>query len=50
VVAALVSEIDTYRRRRSLLFRLVLFAAALLIGAAGHFGGSLVHGDDFFAW
>lgn len=50
VVAAVASEIDAHRGRRCLLFRLVLFAAALLIGAAGHFGGSLVHGEDFFSW
>jgi mono/diheme cytochrome c family protein len=49
-IAAVVSEIDSRRRQRSLLFHLVLFPAALLIGAAGHFGGGLVHGDDFFAW
>jgi mono/diheme cytochrome c family protein len=48
--AAVISEIDSRRRHRSLLFHLVLFAAVLLIGAAGHFGGSLVHGDDFFTW
>jgi mono/diheme cytochrome c family protein len=50
VAAAVASEIDSRRRRRSLLFLLMLFAAALLVGAAGHLGGSLVHGDDFFAW
>jgi hypothetical protein len=27
-----------------------VFPASLLIGAAGHFGGILVHGDDFFTW
>jgi mono/diheme cytochrome c family protein len=48
--AAVASEIDARRRRRCLLFRIVLFAAALLIGVAGHFGGSLVHGEDFFFW
>lgn len=50
VVAAVASEIDSRRCRRCLLFRLTLFAAALLIGAAGHFGGTMIHGDDFFAW
>jgi hypothetical protein len=49
-VAAVVSEIDSRRRQRCLLFRLALFAAALLIAAAGHFGGNLIHGDEFFAW
>jgi mono/diheme cytochrome c family protein len=50
VAAAVASEIDSRRCRRCLLFRLTLFAAALLIGAAGHFGGNMIHGDDFFAW
>jgi hypothetical protein len=44
------AEIDSRRGRRSPFFLLMLFAAALLIGAAGHFGGSLVHGEDFFSW
>lgn len=48
--AAVASEIDFRRGRRSPLCSLLLFAATTLIGAAGHFGGSLVHGDDFFAW
>jgi hypothetical protein len=50
LVAAAICEINFRRRRCRLLFCLVLFAAALLIGAAAHFGGSLVHGDDFFTW
>jgi mono/diheme cytochrome c family protein len=49
-VAAVAAEIDSRRGRRSPFFMLMLFAAALLIGAAGHFGGSLVHGEDFFSW
>jgi len=44
------AEIASRRSRRSLFFPLVLFVAALLIGAAGHFGGILVHGEDFFSW
>jgi hypothetical protein len=48
--AAVVSEIDSRRCRRCLLFRFALFSTALLIGAAGHFGGHMIHGDDFFAW
>lgn len=48
--AAVASEIDFRRRRRCLLFRLALFATALQIAAAGHYGGSMIHGDDFFDW
>jgi hypothetical protein len=47
---ALVSERDTRRHQRSQSFRIMLFLGALLTGAAGHLGGMLVHGDDFFNW
>jgi mono/diheme cytochrome c family protein len=49
-VAAVAAEIASRRGRRSLFFLLMLFATALFIAAAGHFGGSLVHGEDFFDW
>jgi mono/diheme cytochrome c family protein len=42
------SEWDVIRRHRSVLFRGVLFASAAIVGAAGHFGGMLVYGNDFF--
>jgi uncharacterized membrane protein/mono/diheme cytochrome c family protein len=48
VVTALAGEWDVFRNRRSVLFRGVLFTSALLVGVAGHFGGMLVYGSDFF--
>jgi uncharacterized membrane protein len=45
---ALLSEVDARRQRRSHLFRIALWTGALLVGLTGHFGGTLVHGDDFF--
>jgi uncharacterized membrane protein len=48
VLAAVASEWDAFVGRRSLLFRGVLFASAAVVGAAGHFGGMLVYGSDFF--
>jgi hypothetical protein len=50
VATALLSERDARRGRRSPFFRVMLALGALLVGAAGHFGGSLVHGEDFFNW
>jgi mono/diheme cytochrome c family protein len=46
----LLSEWDAYRGKRSWAFRVALWIGAALVGAAAHFGGSLVHGVDFFAW
>jgi uncharacterized membrane protein len=48
MVTALAGEWDVFRHRRSLFFRGVLFTSALLVGAAGHFGGLVVYGSDFF--
>jgi hypothetical protein len=45
-----VYERDAYRHRRSFLFRITLWTGTLLMGSAGHLGGTLVHGDDFFKW
>jgi hypothetical protein len=50
VLAALASEWDVRRGRRSLLFRVLLGAGAVLVGVAGHLGGTLVHGEDFYDW
>ena len=50
VATAVFSERDAYRGVRSQPTRVLLFAAALLIGLTGHFGGMLTHGEDFFAW
>jgi hypothetical protein len=47
---ALLSGIDARRQQRSWLFRGLLWIGAMLVGAAGHFGGLLVHGEDFFTW
>jgi hypothetical protein len=50
LVVAGLARWDAYRGKRSWAFRVALWAGAALIGAAAHFGGSLVHGDDFLAW
>jgi mono/diheme cytochrome c family protein len=50
LATALFSERDAYRHQRSFLFRITLWTGTLLMGAAGHLGGTLVHGDDFFNW
>jgi hypothetical protein len=49
-VAATVicSERDVRRGVRSGHTRVLLFVGALLIGLTAHFGGILVHGEDFF--
>jgi uncharacterized membrane protein len=45
----LLCEWDERRGVRSYWFRASLFIAALLVGASGHLGGLLVHGEDFFS-
>jgi mono/diheme cytochrome c family protein/uncharacterized membrane protein len=50
LATVLLSERDVHRNRRSLLFRITLWTGTLLMGAAGHLGGTLVHGADFFNW
>jgi mono/diheme cytochrome c family protein len=47
---ALASERESWRGRRSLLFRIVLCAGTALVASAAHFGGLLVHGRRFFDW
>jgi uncharacterized membrane protein/mono/diheme cytochrome c family protein len=47
VGTALISEWDERRGVRSVWFRASLFVGALLVAVEGHFGGMLVHGDDF---
>jgi hypothetical protein len=44
------SETDAHWGRRSWVFRALLWTGALLIGAVGHLGGTLVHGEAFFNW
>lgn len=46
----LLSERDTRRQTRSQGFRILLLIGTLLVMAAGHFGGLMVHGEDFFNW
>jgi uncharacterized membrane protein/mono/diheme cytochrome c family protein len=50
VGTVLLSEWDEWRGTRSPWFRLSLLVGALLVGAAAHFGGVLVHGDDFLTF
>jgi hypothetical protein len=48
VILAVLSEMDNHRGVRSWTFRLLLVLVALLVAVAGHFGGLLVHGVDYF--
>ena len=45
---AVVSERENRRRLRSVSFRIALWTGACLIAATAHFGGLMVHGNDFF--
>lgn len=47
---AVFSERDARHGRRSQAFRVALWNGSALIGMAAHFGGNLVHGEDFFIW
>jgi hypothetical protein len=50
VGVAVLSEVEARRGRRSWLFRIALGVGALLIGVTAHFGGTLVHGEEFLRW
>ena len=50
VGTALFYERDARRHRQSRLSRIAVVTAAILVSAAGHFGGTLVHGEGFFDW
>ena len=50
VVTLVVSEWDVRRGARSWYVRLLIFSGALLVGLAAHFGGILVHGENFLSW
>ena len=49
VGTAFFSEREEQRGVRSQWFRAWLFVGALLVAVEGHFGGMLVHGDDFLS-
>jgi hypothetical protein len=48
VFTAALSARDERRGVRGGWMRVALLVAAPLVAATGHFGGVLVHGDDFF--
>src|SRR5438132_8048531 len=48
VGVAILSEVDARRGVRSPLFRVLLFAGALLVSVAGHLGGTLVYVHCYF--
>ena len=50
VALAVFSEIDSRRGVRGWWFRLLLLLDALVVAVAGHLGGLLVHGEDYFDW
>jgi mono/diheme cytochrome c family protein/uncharacterized membrane protein len=50
LAVVLLSEWDSRRGHRSLVFRLVLWIGAFLVAITAHFGGLLVHGSRFFDW
>jgi mono/diheme cytochrome c family protein/uncharacterized membrane protein len=47
---AFLCEAEARRRRRTGLFRVLLWVGTGLIGATAHLGGTLVHGEGFFTW
>jgi uncharacterized membrane protein/mono/diheme cytochrome c family protein len=50
VILAVLSEIDSRRGVRSWRFRLLLLLVALLVVAAGYFGGLMMYGEGYFGW
>jgi mono/diheme cytochrome c family protein len=44
----LVSERDSRRGQRSMIFRIALWTATCVVAATAHFGGLMVHGSGFF--
>src|SRR5262249_54179237 len=48
VVTAVLSERDVRLGKRGRPTRVLLIAGALLVALAGHTGGLLTHGEDFF--
>lgn len=50
VATLIVGEIDARRHSRTAMFRVMLFALALIVTVTAHLGGLLTHGDDFLRW
>ena len=50
LIAAGAVEYDVGKQHRTRLSRAALFASAILVGLAGHLGGSLVYGTGYFHW
>jgi mono/diheme cytochrome c family protein len=50
LIAAGAVEYDVGKRHRTRLSRAALFGSAILVGLAGHLGGSLVYGTGYFNW
>jgi mono/diheme cytochrome c family protein len=50
VVTAIAVERDFRRGKRGSMGQVLVLIGAVLVGTAAHFGGALVHGDDFLSW
>jgi uncharacterized membrane protein len=50
IVAVLCVEWCGRGQSRSVPYRTALIASAILVSLAGHFGGLIVHGQDFLTW
>jgi mono/diheme cytochrome c family protein len=50
LAAAWSAEVDAQGGHRTIRTRVLIFGGALLVAAAAHLGGSLVHGVDFLSW
>jgi uncharacterized membrane protein len=50
IIVAILVEVDARRGFRRQLSRLTLFLATALVSLAGHLGGTLVFGEDYFKW
>jgi hypothetical protein len=50
IATVILSEWDARREVRCWRVRLMIFTGVLLVALTAHFGGILVHGNDFFSW
>lgn len=50
LIAAGAVEYDVGKQHRTRFSRAILFGSAILVGLAGHLGGSLVYGTGYFHW